>query len=109
MVLLSNVTAALRAKARPLNVAPVFIEMEVSARIFPINVVPVLIVAELGTFHQTLQDEATPVANTTLEAPPADVMSVDADRKIQTPAGASVSSNVSAPVPEPDNENVPAQ
>lgn len=47
--LLSNVTAPLRANARPATVAPVFTVMLVSARMFPTNAVLVPSVAELPT------------------------------------------------------------
>ncbi len=56
ILLVSKVTAALRASARPKSVAPVFIEIAVSARMFPANCVDVWIVAELPTCQNTLQD-----------------------------------------------------
>lgn len=79
MVLDSNVTAPVCARARPFNLAPVFRLMDVSARIFPINEVFVPRVAELTTRHHT--SKALPP--TTLAVP--EVMRVDADLKIQTP------------------------
>lgn len=54
MVFLSNVTAALRAKARPCIVALVFKPTEVKAMIVPTNVELVPRVAELETCQKTL-------------------------------------------------------
>ena len=55
MVLLSSVTAAVRAKALPLEmVAPVFMVMLEYARMCPANAVPVPSVAELPTCQYTL-------------------------------------------------------
>ncbi|KKU08959.1 MAG: hypothetical protein UX12_C0026G0001 [Candidatus Collierbacteria bacterium GW2011_GWC1_45_47] len=79
IVLLSKVTAPLRANARPLKSAPVAMVMSVSARMFPVRSVFVPRVAELTTFHQTLH--ASPPM--TLAVP--DVTRVDADLKTQTP------------------------
>lgn len=62
----SIVTAPLRAKARPLTVAPVFSVMLVSARIFPLNAVVVPSVAELPTCQKMLQSWA-PLRTTTDE------------------------------------------
>jgi hypothetical protein len=78
-VLVSNVTAPVCARALPSRLAPVFREMDVSARIFPMKLVFVPRVAELTTLHHTLHG-SPPVTDE-----PADVMSVDADLKIQTP------------------------
>jgi hypothetical protein len=58
--------------------------MEVSARIFPMNEVVVSRVAELATLHHTLHG-SPPVTDE-----PGEVMSVDADLKIQTPDPLSV-------------------
>ena len=55
MVLLSNVTEPVCARARPFKLAPVVRVMLVSARIFPTNVVVVPSVAELPTCQNTLQ------------------------------------------------------
>ena len=78
MVLASNVTAAC-AKARPFRLAPVCMLMLVPARILPT-------IEELGkmsaaetSLHQTLHG-SPPVTDES-----ADVVSVDADLKIQTP------------------------
>jgi len=79
MTLVSSVTAPVCAIARPFSVAPVFKEMDVSARMFPINVEFVSSVAELPTRHHTLQG-SSPVTDE-----PDELMSVDADLKIQTP------------------------
>ena len=55
-VLLSSVTVPFRAKALPTRLAPLFIVMDVSARMLPTNVVVVSMVAELLTSHCTLQE-----------------------------------------------------
>jgi len=78
MVLESNVTAPVCARARPFKLAPVCRLMDVDARIFPINEVFVPRVAELTTRHHTSQG----LSPTTLAVP--EVMRVDADLKIQT-------------------------
>ena len=57
MVLVSSVTAPLRASIRPTLRAPVVIVMLVSARMLPTNVVPVPSVAELPTCQNTLHGE----------------------------------------------------
>ena len=54
-VLLSSVTAPLRAKTRPLVVAAVVSVMLESARILPAKLLPVPKVAELPTCQNTLQ------------------------------------------------------
>jgi hypothetical protein len=72
-LLVFKVTAPLRAKALPAKVAPEFIEMLVSARMFPTNVVPTSMVAELLTCHSTLQAFAALIR---LTVEPGDVMSV---------------------------------
>jgi hypothetical protein len=79
IVLLSIVTAPVCARARPFKVAPLFRVMLVRARIFPMNEVLVSRVAELPILHHTLHG-SPPVTDE-----PGDVMSVDADLKIQTP------------------------
>jgi hypothetical protein len=95
MVLESNVTAPVCARARPFKVARVCRLMDVSARIFPINEVSVPSVAELATLHHTSQG----LSPTTLAEP--EVMRVDADLKIQTPDPLRVS--------VPDNVKASAQ
>ena len=90
IVLLSNVTAPVCAKARPFKLAPVPKLIEVRARMLPINDVFVPRLAELATFHQTLHDEPTPSRNCTVGLPNslADVLRVlNAARKIQTASG----------------------
>ena len=67
------------ARTRPFKVAPVFMVMEVSAKILPINDVVVSRVAELPILHHTLQG-SPPVTDE-----PGDVMRVDTVLKIQTP------------------------
>ena len=96
MVLLSIVTAPVCAKALPSKVAWVARAIIVDARILPRSDVSTPSVAELTTRHQMLQDEPPP---TTFAVP--EVMSVDADLKIQTPEPLSVS--------VPDNVNADAQ
>src|SRR4051794_15078257 len=54
MLLLSSVTAALRASARPTRFAPVVIVMLVSARMLPAKEVDVPIVADEPTCQYTL-------------------------------------------------------
>ena len=49
IVLVSRVTAPLRASARPCSVAPVVIVIDVRARMLPTKAAPVPIVAELPT------------------------------------------------------------
>ena len=95
MVLVSNVTAPVCARARPFKLAPCCRPMDVSARIFPINEVLVPRVAELTTRHHTLHGSPP----TTLAVP--EVMRVDADLKIQTPDPLRVS--------VPDNAKASAQ
>jgi hypothetical protein len=67
MVLSSSVTAPLRASARPCKVAPVFIEIDESARIVPTKELDVSSVAELPTCQKTLHAR-TPPERTTLLA-----------------------------------------
>jgi hypothetical protein len=85
IVLVSNVTAPVRAKARPqLSVAPVFSVMLVCARMFPINDVVVPSVAELPTLKNTLPPCA-PLSSEIVEAPA--VVSVLPMLKMKTEAG----------------------
>ena len=79
MVLDCSVTAPVCAKARPFKVAPVFMLMDVRAKIFPMNEVVVSRVAELPILHHTLQG-SPPVTDE-----PGEVMRVDTVLKIQTP------------------------
>ena len=61
IVLLSSVTAPLRASSRPATVAPVFSPIDVSARIVPLKLVVLPSVAELPTFQKTLHGWAPPI------------------------------------------------
>jgi len=76
MVLESNVTEAVCARARPSKLAPVCSSMSVDARIFPMNVVYVPIVAELTSRHHVLHGSPSVIDEWD------DVMSVAADLKI---------------------------
>jgi len=95
MVLVSRVTAPLRAKTRPFTVAPVFSDAEVNARMLPTKVVPVPRVAELPTCQNTLHGEA-PLTSATvlLDA----VIRVDPAWKMNTELGLFCASKVSVPV-----------
>lgn len=79
IVLESNDTPPVCARARPFRVAPVAIVMEVDTRIVPIRDVFVPRVAELAALHQTLHGSPP----TILAVP--EVIKSDADLKIQTP------------------------
>ena len=74
MVLLSRVTAPLRASTRPFTVVPVCTEIEVNAMMVPTNVVLVPRVAELPTCQNTLHGEAPLMRATVL---PDAVINVD--------------------------------
>jgi hypothetical protein len=63
-VLLSRVTAPVRARSLPSTVAPVVAVIEASARMLPLNCVPVPRVAELPTCQKRLQ--VPPLMNSTL-------------------------------------------
>jgi hypothetical protein len=94
MVLASNVTSPVCARARPFNVAPLRSQTDVSAKIFPINEVVVSRVAELPTLHHTLQG-SPPVTDE-----PVDVVSPDTVLKIQTPDPVRFKFLVSKKLPE---------
>lgn len=79
IVLDCNVTAPVCARARPFKVAPVAMEIDVSAKILPTNEVVVLRVAELPILHHTLQGSPPETDE------PGEVMRVDTVLKIQTP------------------------
>src|SRR5450759_2934530 len=80
MVLEFNVTAPVCARALPFKVAPFCRAMDVSARIFPMNLVPVARrVTDDPSLHHTLHG-SPPVTDEL-----ADVVSVVAALKIQTP------------------------
>ena len=81
IVLLSSVTAPLRASSLPSTVAPVFSVIDVRARIVPLKFVVVPSVAELPTCQKTLHGEA-PLTSFTWLADA--VISVDAAWKMKT-------------------------
>ena len=95
MVLVSRVTEPFRANMRPMAVAPVFMVMEVSARMVPRKLVAVPSVAELPTCQKTLQDRAPLVSNTRLLLA---VVSVEPTWKTKTAPASSSASRVSVPV-----------
>jgi len=74
MTLVSNVTPPVRAKSRPLTVAPVLAATEVSTISVPTNVDPALMTAELATCQKTLHLVAPPVSNTQLPVPVINVL-----------------------------------
>jgi hypothetical protein len=74
MVLVSRVTAPLRANTRPFTVVPVCTEIEVNAMMVPTKVVLVPRVAELPTCQNTLHGEAPLMRATVL---PDAVINVD--------------------------------
>lgn len=95
IVLLSIVTAPVRAKARPTRLALVLRVMLASASTLPTKVVSVPIVAELPTCQNTLQPDAPLIRST--EALLA-VVSVLPVWKTKTASGSPWASSVSAPV-----------
>jgi hypothetical protein len=97
----SRVTAPLRARARPVMVAPCCTEIELRAKMVPTKTEDVLRVAELPTFQKTLQAWA-PFSRTT--ELPTSVMSVEAGAwKIQTASGSPCAFRVSAPSTSSDD------
>ena len=92
---LSNVTAPLRARARPWTVTPVVTVIEVSARMLPTNTEPVPSVAELPTCQNTLHSWAPLISDTVLADP---VMSVESVWKMNTEFGLPSPSSTSVPV-----------
>src|SRR4051794_38335651 len=78
--LLSNVTAPVRASARPFSLAPVVMVMDACAIIVPVNIVVVPSVAELPTCQITFLDWAPLMRMTWLL--PAAVVKVDTIWKI---------------------------
>jgi len=95
IVLLSMVTAPVRARARPFTVAPEVIVIDVRAMIVPARVDPVASVAELVTCQKTLHGLAPLISATRLDD---DVMNVDVALKIQTEPGSFWPSSVNVPV-----------
>src|SRR5687767_2335789 len=93
--LLSSVTAPLRARVRPVTVAPVVTVMLASARMFPANDVVVPSVAELPTCQNVLLADA-PLMRTTEEA--LAVVSVLPILKMKTALVLPRASSVRAPV-----------
>jgi hypothetical protein len=97
----SSVTAALRARARPVMVAPFCTVMELRARMVPTKTEDVWMVAELPTCQKTLQAWA-PFSRTT--ELPTSASSVEAGAwKIQTESGLFCPSRVSAPLISSDD------
>ena len=101
MLLVSSVTAPLRASARPIMFAPVVSVMLVSARMFPANEVVVPSVAELPTCQKTLHCDP-PLIITTEE--PLAVVSVLPILKMNTAAALPCALSVSVPVSCADDE-----
>ena len=94
-VLVSRVTAPLRARTRPSIDAPVVTVIDVSARMLPVNAVPVPSVADEPTCQKTLLAWTPPVRTTEVFEP---VMRVLPAWKMNTePAGPS-SVNGTVPV-----------
>jgi hypothetical protein len=95
MVLVSNVTAPLRANNLPSTVAPVFAVIDVKARTLPAKLEFVPRVAELPICQKTLHAWA-PLMRTTRLAEA--VISVEAVWKMKTASGFPWASSVRAPV-----------
>lgn len=93
MVLVSRVTAALRAITLPSTVVPVCRVVEVKDITVPTNVVLVFNVVELPTCQKTLQADAPPVSSTVAFGA---VINVDPAWKMNTASGPPF--NVSVPV-----------
>jgi hypothetical protein len=94
-VLVSSVTAPLRASRRPSIVAPVFAVMDVRARMLPRKVEFVPNVAELPTCQNTLQAWAPLISATLL---PEAVIRVEVIWKMNTALGSPWASSVTVPV-----------
>src|SRR5438128_2191975 len=94
--LLSSVTAPVRAKARPLSVAPVVRVTDAWAMIVPLNTVFVPSVAELPTCQRMFLVCAPLIRITWLF--PAAVVNVDTIWKIQVAFGSPLPSRVRLPV-----------
>ena len=95
IVLVSNVTAPLRASSRPANVAPVWAEIEVRASTVPTKVVVEPKVALLPTCQKTLQAWAPLTSDTTLEEAAPSVLPA---WKMNTESGSSCPSRITVPV-----------
>jgi len=94
-LLVSSVTAAVRASARPSTVVPVSSVMDASAIIVPLNTVPVPKVAELPTCQKTLHALAPSIR--IIELADA-VVSVEPIWKMNTESGLPIPFRVTAPV-----------
>jgi len=94
MILVSKVTAPFRARARPSIVAPVVIEIDVSAMMLPLNTEFVPSVAELPTCQKMHWAWAPPVSTIWR---PASVMSVDPIWKMKVWLGSPPASSVRSP------------
>ena len=95
IVLLSSVTAAVRASSRPSTVAPVLAVIEARARIVPLKLVAVPSVAGFPTFQKTLHGEAPLTSSTRLAEA---VISVEAAWKTKTASLSPCASRVRVPV-----------
>jgi len=94
-MLVSKVTAPLRARALPFSVAPLVTVMEVSARMLPLKVELVPRVAELPTCQKMLLAFALPARTTELLL---EVVSDEAIWKIQTAFALPPPSSLRVPV-----------
>jgi hypothetical protein len=100
MVLVSSVTAPLRASVRPSTVTPVVTVIELNARMVPRKMELVPRVAELPTCQKTLQDWAPPMRFTwLLDA----VVSVDPAWKMKTAVESPPPLSVRSPVSPSDD------
>jgi hypothetical protein len=97
MVLSSSDTAPVRARALPSRLAPVFMVMLASARMFPLSEVVVSTVAELPTCQNRLQPGPEPPLVKTTDEPGA-VVSVLPIWKTQTELGSPKALRMSCPV-----------
>ncbi len=95
IVLVSRVTAPLRASTRPETVAPVFTVIEVSASTLPTRCEPASSVAELPTCQKTLQAWALFVSVTVLDEA---IFSVEPAWNTKTAFGSPPPSRVRLPV-----------
>lgn len=101
MTLWSNVTAPLRASARPSIAALVFTVMDSRARMLPLKKELVSMVAELPTCQNTLQACAPLMSETLLVVA---VIRVDPILKMKTAFGSPLASRVTVPVRFSDDE-----
>ena len=94
-LLLSKVTAPLRARALPSKFAPVVTVIEVSASMFPLNIESVPMVAELPTCQKILHGSALPMRITSV--PDMVVSEDDGIWKMNTAFESPWASSVSSP------------